>query len=114
LDGVLAFKKNARSNPDLLIMAGSQSAEALFNSQRALAKSEKTEKLVDKAEKLVKESAKLTVKAEKASQKAVEHSKAAVETANKTAAGLADEITARIQGDEGLAAAIQSETNARI
>jgi hypothetical protein len=38
-DGVLAFKKNARSNPDLLILSYNRSTEALFKSEQAKAKS---------------------------------------------------------------------------
>lgn len=88
LNGVLAFKKNARSNPDLLILSANQSTEALFNSQRAAAKSERAEKLSKKAE---------------------EQSKAAVETANQTAESLAVEITAREQADAELQAALDTE-----
>jgi len=43
LDGVPAFKKNARSNPDLLILSYNRSTEALFLAQQAKAKSIKAE-----------------------------------------------------------------------
>jgi len=88
LDGVLAFKKNARSNPDLLILSYNQSAEALFNSQRAVAKSEKAEKISKKAE---------------------EQSREAVETANRTEADLATEIERATTAENNLQAALDSE-----
>jgi len=40
LCGVLAYKKNARSNPDLLILSYNRSTEALFKSQQAKSISE--------------------------------------------------------------------------
>jgi len=79
LDGVLAFKKNARSNPDLLILSYNQSTEALFNSQRAVAKSEKAERTSEKAEQI--------------SGKADEQSQAAVETANAAKAESGEALT---------------------
>jgi len=39
LDGILAFKKNARSNPDLLILASNLGKEAVFIAQQAKARS---------------------------------------------------------------------------
>jgi len=50
LDGVLAFKKNARSNPDLLILSANQSSEALFLSQRAAAMSQRAERAAKSAD----------------------------------------------------------------
>jgi hypothetical protein len=50
LDGVLAFKKNARSNPDLLILAANQSKEALFLAQQAKAKALKAIETAERAE----------------------------------------------------------------
>ena len=38
--GIPAFKKNARRNPDLLILSYNQSTEALFKAQQAKAKTE--------------------------------------------------------------------------
>jgi len=49
LDGVLAFKKNAKSNPDLLILAANQSTEALFLAQQATARATQAEKQVSVA-----------------------------------------------------------------
>jgi len=41
--GVLAFKKNARANPDLLILSYNRSTEALFKAEQAKSKSIKAE-----------------------------------------------------------------------
>jgi len=55
LDGVLAFKKNARSNPDLLILSYNRSTEALFKSEQSKGISKRAEEyarsIVDRADK---------------------------------------------------------------
>ncbi|MCL2798056.1 MAG: hypothetical protein FWD58_08405 [Firmicutes bacterium] len=52
--GILAFKKNARSNPDLLILSYNRSTEALFKAEQAKAKAlsaqESAQSVVDRAD----------------------------------------------------------------
>jgi len=81
LEGVLAFKKHARSNPDLLILSYNQSTEALFNSQRAVAKSEK----------------------------AGEQSQEAVEKANHTEENIATEVDRATAAENNLQVALEEE-----
>lgn len=78
VNGVFAFKRNARANPDLLILSANKSEQALFNSQRAVAISEGIES----------------------------QAQAAVETANQTAASFSAERAAREAADAEHSAAI--------
>jgi len=49
-DGVLAFKRNAKANPDLLILSYNRSTEALFKSEQAKAKSKDAVEKANEAE----------------------------------------------------------------
>jgi hypothetical protein len=102
-DGVLAFKKNARSNPDLLILSYNRSTEALFKSEQAKAKS--TEALANSENAVtVSEQAKAT--AEIADSKADK----ALAVGAQNASDLAAETAARVQADAELQAAVATET----
>ncbi|MGI6593538.1 MAG: hypothetical protein ACOX24_00395 [Christensenellales bacterium] len=55
-EGITAFKKGDKGNPDLLILSYNQSTEALFNSQQAKAKVEDIQEQVGEIEQEVEES----------------------------------------------------------
>lgn len=97
VSGVLAFKKNARSNPDLLIFSYNRATEALFKAEQAKAKS---------------------IKAEEQSQEAVDASKEADETSDEAlmVANEAREIAVENAGAaaDSAAQASESASNAAI
>jgi len=114
LDGILAFKKNARSNPDLLILSANLSKEALFKSEQAKAKSKDA---VEKAEAAVANSfnaVNISEQAKTTAESADAKSDEALAAAAALEASLADETAAREQGDAANAQAIQAETSARV
>jgi hypothetical protein len=105
-EGVLAFKRNAKANPDLLILSYNRSTEALFHSEQAKAKSIQA---LENSENAVAVSEEAKTIAESAETKSDE----AIAATVLNAENLASETAARIQADADLHGEIVAETEAR-
>ena len=115
-NGILAFKRSSKSNPDLLIMAANRSNEALFLAQQAKARSTQAETqsaaAVETAQAAKAESAEAVETAQRAEGKI----DAAVETAQAAEQSAAQAVsaanTASAKADSAITTANQAKTTA--